>query len=193
MSKRRHKPTDPEAVRLAKRSQALAAVGMQPEAAGLPQHDAVETTRMGEERETGNKKAGHDVAKRVDAFLALRDGMEVGCYDACRRFEREVLESLKQADRGPRTERVDCDDGRDKEFRFIASAVSVAKVRQRLAERDFWLLSELVSPSIEGETWRQTVGRITGEENWNVQGGIIRHVSVSLREAYDALDRPKAA
>jgi hypothetical protein len=194
MAKRRHaKPSDPEAARLARRAKDLALVGMQPEAAALPQHDMVEMTRMAEDTGAG-KKAGHHVARRMDAFDALKDGMQPGAYDAARRLEREILESRLEGDKGRRMERVDCAKADEKEFKFVLAADNVKGVSQRLSPRDFWLLRELIIPSKEyAGGWRGVVAYVTGEDNKDAQGAVVRSACVNLRDVYEALERREAA
>lgn len=174
---------------IARRAKNLEAVGMQPEAASLQQHQAVEVTRMAEEHGEGKKRAGHDVARRVDAFSALRDGMDVGCYDACRRFEQALLNRRGEGDKGSRVERMDGEQGRDLTDIIVEAGQTVEYVKVRLSRRDFWLLHELVLPSIEREGgWRGDVAYITGEANWNAQGAVVRAASLNLRDALEELD-----
>lgn len=168
------------------------AVGLQPESADLAHQRQVEVTRNAEDRD--GKTVSHNVARRTDAFDALKASMNdqprfKGCYDAARRFEVDLLLSRCEGDRGPRMERVDCEPGREVEFRFIVAADNVAKLKTTLPRRDYWLLHELVSPSREYDNgWRGAVYYVTGEENPNAQGAAVRAACANLRDAYEAMD-----
>lgn len=172
------------------------AVGLQREAADLPQHGDIQITRAAEDRD--GKTVDHNVARRTDAFDALKQSMNSqpryhGCYDAARRFERDILLARCEGDRGARSERVDCEPGREVEFRFVVAATDVAWLKTELPRRDFWLLSELIAPSREYENgWRGTVYYVTGEDNPNAQGAAVRFACANLRDAYEAMDaQPK--
>lgn len=186
MGKTRQKPYDPAA----QRAKDLAAVGLQPEAAVLAQHDAVEVTRLAQEGHNG-KKVAHDVARRMDAFEALKAGMERGAYDAARRFERDILTRRREAGAGRPMERVDCEP--EREFAWVDAAIRVDEVTDRLPPRDWWLLMELISPRIEWAGWRETVKYITGETHPHAQGAAVRSACVNLRDAYEAIERRAAA
>lgn len=187
------KPKSPAqmlADRLAKRAADFASVGMAPDAASLQQHDALEITRAGEARADG-KKVDNDVARRLDAFEALRPSMArgqfAGSYDAVRRFERDMMTSLGLHDSG-RPEKVDdSNTPGDRTDAIIAASDRVSRVRAKLLDRDGWLLTELIVPKIEGEEWRAIVARITGETNLNAQGAAVRSACVNLRDAYEKL------
>jgi len=183
MAKRR-KPTDPQTAHRIKRAADLEAVGMQREAAALDAHQDVEITRLAEER--GGKKAGHNVARRMDAFDALKEGMAPGAYDAARRLERDVLEGKGEGDRGRIMERVDCDEGKDRMDLMIEAAARSSAVLDKLAPRDRWLLLELIVVPIDRGGWRGGVAYITGETNFNAQGAAVRAACVNLRDAYEA-------
>lgn len=214
---RRRKPHDPaaairaEAKRLIQRSLDMEAVSLQREAAVLDRMSDVEITRAGQKRE-GQKVTGNS-ARRVDAFDALREGLPVGCYDAARRLERDILLSRGQGDRGAHMERVDGSGGMEREFRFIVASSELRALVGRLAPRDWWLLHELIAPSrdydgwqpvredaegrmVKGEPiqgWRAAVAYITGETHTHAQGAAVRAACVNLRDVYEALERRSAA
>lgn len=191
---KRQKPSDPEAARLARRVRELTDVGLQPEAAVLVAHSEVEVTRIAEERPGQNgKKVAHTVARRMDAFEALKAGMVDGAYDAARRLERDILESLGQGDRGRIITRVDCDHGRDRMDVMLEAANASRLVLDRLSPRDRWLLLELIVVPIDRGGWRGSVQYITGEENRDAQGAIVRHACANLRDAYQDMERRVAA
>lgn len=185
---RRNKPQNP----LEQRRRDFEAVGLQREAASLPQHSDVQITREAEDRE--GKTVSHDVAVRRDAFDALKGSMNAqprfhGCYDAARRLERDLLLSRCEGDRGPVMERVDCEPGREVEFRFVVAAGNIAWLKGALPRRDYWLLHELICPSQEYENgWRGAVFYVTGEDNPNAQGAAVRSACANLRDAYEAMD-----
>lgn len=183
---RRNKPQDARE----QRRRDFEAVGLQREAADLRQNGNIEVTRTAEDRE--GKTVDHDVAVRRDAFDALKASMNQeprfhGCYDAARRFERDVLLARCEADTGRSMERVD--DAPKGEFRFILAASNVAWLKKALSRRDFWLLYELIAPSQEYEGgWRGAVAYVTGEDNPNAQGAAVRGACANLRDAYEAMD-----
>lgn len=211
--RQRQKPSDPEAARLARRVRALTDVGLQPEAAYLVAHSEVEVTRVAEERAGSNgKKVSHTVARRMDAFEALKEGMVHGAYDAARRYERDVIDGLCLGNRGRSMMRVDCDK-RDGEYRFLEAADNAEFVRGRLSPLDAFLLTELVVPSREYDGWcpsfedgdgkiqrgapwygwRAIVAYVTGELNKDAQGAVVRHACANLRDAYQDMERRAAA
>jgi len=180
---------DPEAERLAKLANDLIAVNIPADAAYLPRQQDIETTRQGEKRD--GRKVETDQARRLDAFSALKEGMAQGCYDAARRFERDLLTRLGLTDRGPVIERVDCARGRTDAM--ILAGLRVDEIADRLPTRDFWLLTELIAPPIDRGTWRDHVWYITGETHAHAQGAAVRAVTVNLRDAYAAIERRAAA
>lgn len=194
-SKPRKTPEQQAAERLKLRMQNLEAVSLPAEAAMLPNHDDVEPTRKGEvrdsERRTG-KKVEEDSARRLDAFEALKESMKdapyVGCYDAARKFERDLLVSLGQHDHGRTVDRVDCEQAAfSRVDTMLAASDKMKQVRAKLSDRDWWLLNVLVYPSAKYPTWRAAVYDITGEANWNAQGAVVRSTCVNLRDAYVGL------
>lgn len=191
---KRQKPSDPEAARLARRVRELTDVGLQPEAAVLAAHSEVEVTRIAEERPgQSGKKVAHTVARRMDAFESLKAGMVDGAYDAARRLERAMIVRKGEGDRGRRMGRLDCEGGRDIADLMLEAGDEVEAVRVRLAPRDWWLLVELIDPPLDRGTWRDHVAYITGEENRDGQGAIVRHACANLRDAYQDTERRAAA
>lgn len=182
---------DPEAKRLIERAQDLVAVGLQPDAAVLQAMEDIQVTRAGQKRD--GQKVSDNSARRLDAFEALKDGMAVGAYDAARRLEKDILRARREAGSGPMVERVDCDAGKEREFRFITAAANVRAVVGRLAPRDWWLLSELIAPGVDRGGWRAQVAYITGETHTHAQGAAVRAACINLRDVYQALEKRAAA
>lgn len=177
------KPKTPEQIaaeRLIRRSMDFAVANLPSEAAGLDNHADVEVRRKGQRNEL--------TARRNDAFDALRSGMAPGCYDAARRLERDMLVSLGQHDHGRTPDRVDCEQAAFNRVDVICAASErVRRVREKLPERDFWLLSELIHPVREHATWRGAVAYVTGETHPHGQGAAVRAATVNLRDAYERL------
>lgn len=189
--KRRKTPEEIAAALIARRGQDLAAVGISPEAAALPSHVDVEVTRTGHARD--GQRVDRDAARRLDAFEALRESMSrephVGAYDAARRLERDMLVSLGQHDHGRPLDRVDCEQGAfNRVDQMVFAAERLDALRQRVPDRDWWLLSELIWPTTGRTTWRAAVAYVTGEQNHNAQGAAVRSACVNLRDAYSRLD-----
>lgn len=200
--KKAHKPKSPQQIaadKALRRSQDFAAVGLSDDAAMLQANDPVEVTRAGSVRVDG-KTVDIDVARRLDAFEALRPSMDretfAGAYDAARRFERDVLRSLGQHDHGRTPDRVDCEQAAfGRVDAIIDASKRVQRIKDRLSERDAWMLTEMIAPTREWRDWRHTVGHITGESNQNAQGAAVRAACVCLRDAYmrhDAASRKAA-
>lgn len=192
MGKRTKTPEQLDADRVVQRAQDLAAVGMQGEAAELANQADVEITRAGQKRE--GQKVSADSARRLDAFAALKESMRrepyVGCFDAARRFERDLMLRRREGDAARSAERVDC-DGQDAPLWFIRvveAGIRIDAIKAALPRRDWWLLVELITPSQERPTWRSSVAYVTGEENYNAQGAAVRAACVNLRDAYETLD-----
>jgi hypothetical protein len=187
------------------RADDMAAVNIQPESATLPRQADIEVTRAGGRRE--GQKVKDDTARRLDAFSALKDGMAQGCYDAARRFERDVLTRLGLGPGGQALgERVDCARGRVDAM--VQAGLRVDEVNDRIPPRDFWLLMDLIAPRIDRDGftisrgkgdkievfgpffgWRAHTAYITGESNAHAQCAVIRAATVNLRDAYAAIER----
>jgi hypothetical protein len=102
-----------------------------------------------------------------------------------RRFELDLMVRRGEADRGRPTERVDCTAGHTTDA-MIQAAQRIEAVVANLPPRDWWLLMELISPSIAHEGgWRGAVSYVTGEGNSNAQGAAVRAACVNLRDAYE--------
>lgn len=187
MTRTKHKPHDPALIR----SRAFEAVGLPADASGLAVHDDIEVTRAGEHRQ--GKAVAEDSARRLDAFEALRVSMAksdfAGSYDAGRRLERDILISLGQHDHGRPVDRVDCEQAA---FCRVDAMIDASKrvmwIKARLADREAYLLWELIAPTREYRTWRAAVAYVTGETNWNAQGAAVRAACANLRDAYQRLD-----
>lgn len=174
-------PADIAAERLARRARDFAAVNLPPEAAALAAHNDVEVVHAERDKVDG--------ARRVDAFHALRDGMQPGAYDAARRLEEDMHKRLGHSGEGASMERVD--SGYNTPAHIIAMIFAgkvVDLIKARLPDRDVWLLSELIMPTMDRAGWRGVVAYITGEENPPVQGYIVRAACALLCEAYKEVD-----
>ncbi len=209
---RRHKPKTPEQIaaeRLATRARNFEAVGLQPEAAGLAASDNIEIIREGEDH--GSKKAGHNVAKRIDAFDALKDGMVPGAYSAARKLEEDIAKSRGEFDRGRSMFRVDEDKIKDPIDKMATAVAEVKRALSFVGARDAWLLMELIRPTLacaesgfhfsaptaedvaaggkQREAlfgWRAIVAHITAETHTHAQGAVVRSACANLVTAYEA-------
>lgn len=179
-----------EAERILARANELLAVNIQPEAALLQRQQDIAITRAGERRE--GQKVKEDSARRLDAFEALKAGMAPGCYDACRRFELDILLRRGEADRGQSTQRVDKTAGLITDA-MVDAALRVEAVVERLPPHTWWLLMELISPTVDRGTWHETVAFVTGEETAPRQREAVKLAAVHLRDAYVAVETKKAA
>lgn len=196
MARKSHaRPRSPEQIaaeRALRRRIDFEAVGLSPEASALPENQSVEVIRAGGVRIDG-KVVDNDVARRQDAFEALRPSLQTkacaGAYDAARRFERDILMSLGQHDSGRPVDRVDCEQAAfGRVDAVIDASKRVKKIRDRLSERDGWMLYELIAPHRPWTSWRAIVAHITAETNLNAQGAAVRAACVSLRDVYVRLD-----
>jgi hypothetical protein len=178
---RRRKPKSPAPImaeRLARRAGDFEAVGLQPEAAALATSEAVEVRRSGRANLAG--------ARRLDAFDALRDGMVPGGYDAARRLEADLRLRRGEADHGRSLIRVDGGgEGPALLDRQLAAGRRVDAALARVGARDSWLLCELIYPSVERSSWRETVAHITGETHAHAQGAAVRGACANLAAAYE--------
>jgi len=190
---RKNKPSAPSRP---KRIADFEVVGLQGDAAFLPMNTDIEVTRKGDERD--RQKVDEDSVRRLDAFSALKSSMRkepfIGCYDAARRLERDMLVSLNLHDRGRPLERVDGTRNTGRMDAMIAADENVRNVAQRLGKREWWLLNELLHPNaLRFTNWREIVAYVTGETHDHAQGCAVRSACVSLRDAYDALEAKVAA
>lgn len=173
---------------LAERMKDFAAVNVPTDAAVLPNQRDIEVTRHGQKRDDDDKRAGHDRARRTDAFDALKKGLARGCYDAVRKFETDLLTRLGQSERLAGTGRVDCTAGHTTDL-MLTAGIAVDQVRDRISPRDFWLLCELIAPAIDRGTWREHTAYVTGEDHTEAQAAAVRAAAVNLRDAYTAIER----
>lgn len=171
-----------EAERVAKRARDLAAVNIPAELAALPSGDDIDVNHAERDRIDG--------ARRVDAFLALRDGMATGSYDAARRLEKDVATRYAERGGGPMLERVDAGDRPLGPLDLMVDAGKrVDAILSRVGGRDAWLLIELIRPSLDRGGWRKTVAYITGEENPVAQAAAVRSACANLAAAYGQWDK----
>lgn len=186
MSKKR-KPSDPTA----KRALDLQAVNIHADAATLPRQENIQITRAGEKRE--GRAVTSDSARRLDAFAALKEGMQPGAYDAARRLERDLYIRFGLNDHG-RPERVDCEpQAIDRTDKMVMAGERVDGVLGRLGGQEGRLLTELILPQPERSTWRQVVKHYTGETNPHAQCAVVRSACVNLRDAYERPAKRRAA
>lgn len=166
--------------------QRFEAVNLPAELAELITGADIEVTRAGEERD--KQRVQEDSARRLDAFSALKEGMQKGCYDAARQYEHQILVRRGENDRGPSAERVNRTAGFTTDA-MVDAAIWLEAINARLAPRDWWLLSELISPSVGNPTWREAVAYITGETHTHGQGAAVRSMTVNLRDAIEAHEK----
>lgn len=188
-------PAQIAAERLIRRAQDFDAVGLAPDAAGLNSNDDVAIVRMGEATAEG-QRAAIDVARRLDAFEALRPSLQRSCpgaYDAARRLERTLLVSLGQHDHGRKPDRVDCEQaGLCRVDIIVSASQECLALRAQLPERDGWLLWELIAPTRPWTDWRQIAAYVTGESHAHAQAAAVRAACVNLRDAYGRRQRKAA-
>jgi hypothetical protein len=72
-----------------------------------------------------------------------------GAYDAARRLERDIITARGEHDQGRHLERVDNDQAGDRTDAMVEASRRVDKILGRIGERDAYLLSELISPSVQ--------------------------------------------
>ena len=192
--RRKIKPKSPEQImaeRIAQRALDLAAINAPTSAAALERQADIEVVRAGSRRDGQTVK--HDVGRRMDAFLALREGMAPGSYDAARRLERDVLVSMGQNDQGRTPDRVDCEQAAfNRTDMMIMATDRVVRVTKLLSERDRRLLTEIIFPRREHRSWREIVTHVTGETHTHAQGAAVRAACENLRDAYQAMERKAA-
>lgn len=193
MTRRKNKPSPPTRP---KRITDFEVIGLQGDAAVLPMNADIEVTRKGEERD--KHKVDEDSARRLDAFAALKSSMRkepfVGCYDAARRLERDILVSLNLHDKGRPMERVDGTRNTGRMDAMLEAFDSIKGIEQRLGSREWWLLNELISPDgLRFANWREIVAHVTGETHDHAQGCAVRSACVSLRDAYATMEAKQAA
>lgn len=172
---------------MARKRQDFGSVNLQPDAADLERNADIEVTRAGQKR--ADQKVQEDSARRLDAFSSLKDGMDKGAYDAARRLERDLLMRRGEGDKGARTERVDCDAGRDLTDLIVAAGQACDYIKGRISRRDWWLLVELIEPPVDRGVWRQHVFYVTGEATPHGQAAAVRAACTNLRDAYEELDQ----
>lgn len=193
MTRRKNKPSTPSRP---KRVVDFEVIGLQGSAAGLPMNADIEVIRKGEERD--RQKVDEDSARRLDAFAALKSSMRkepfIGCYDAARRLERDILVSLNLHDKGRPMERFDGTRNTGRMDAMLEAFDSVRGVEKRLGAREWWLLNELIkADSLRFTNWREIVAHVTGETHDHAQGCAVRSACVNLRDAYTSMEEKRAA
>lgn len=141
----------------------------------LPRNADVEIRRADRTRVAG--------ARRLDAFDALRDGMEAGAYDAVRELERLMALRRGEGGGGRPMDRVDCAEPRgNRTDLMIAAGERVRALLAAVGERDAWLLSELIEPSLplQLKPWREVVRHLTGETHPHAQAAAVRGACANL-------------
>lgn len=194
MTRTRRKPTDP-AVALARRRAAdFHATGQAPDTAALTTAAEIEVRSP----KTGARRLA---AQRMDAFGALRDTMSSAMYQAAMRYQLDIIQRKGEGDRGRSLERVDCEGRGDRTDAIIKAGERVEAVRRFITDRQYWLLTELASPSdairLQYSTWRDIGYYITGEHDVRALAAVIRGAVKDLLAGYTAIDngigRGKAA
>lgn len=179
----RAKPKSPEQIAAERRALAFHEVGLQVASSFLEANADIDAERAEREHESR--------ARRMDAFEALKEGMVSGAYDAARRLERDIIVARGEHDQGRHLERVDNDQAGDRTDSMVDASRRVLKALGGIGERDGWLLSELISPSVQtrlsATTWRGVVAYITGEENPHAQAAAVRSACANLAMAYDKM------
>lgn len=185
MAKPKAKPHDPSKA-LAERARDFHAVGLAVSAAMLSANEDIEVQRL-DTRDAVKR------ARRLDAFDALKTEMNASCpgsYDAIRRLERDITTQRGEHDRGRPLEASQRGaDGKSRVDRMVDAGRRVAAVYRLLRGRDCLLLAQLIRPSRETVSWRETVQHITGEKHAMAQGAAVRAACANLKDAYDTLDR----
>ena len=191
MARKRSKPKSPEQIaleKLAQRARDLDAVNIQPEVANLPTSENIQVQRKGPQTLAG--------ARRWDCFDALAAKnrkpddklspvLDTASYTAARQLERDMREQHGEADRGGSGMRVDDDPKRgDHTDAMVAAGKRVRAVLQKIGDRDAWLLTELIYPTVPRETWRDTVYHVTGERHAHAQAAVVRAACANLAAAY---------
>lgn len=165
----------------ARRFQDFEALGLNGANALLSANDPVEVRRAGPRSAEG--------ARRLDAFDALKGEMarkSPGAYDAARRLEADLRIRLGEDDPGRPMERVDGGEGPFGRIdRRLAAGLRVDKVLACVGARDRVLLEELIRPSVERMSWRDTVAAVTGESHAHAQAAAVRAACANLAEAYE--------
>jgi hypothetical protein len=182
---KRAKPKDPQVAAAERRAKAFEAVNIHAGASTLAAH--LDVIAEAQEREHESR------ARRLDAFEALREGMVTGAYDAARRLERDMTIARGEHDQGRHLERVDNEQSGDRTDAMVDASIRVDLALGGIGARDAWLLSELISPSVQtrlsATNWRGIVAYVTGEENPHAQAAAVRSACANLAMAYDRMLR----
>lgn len=189
MARAKAKPYDPAkatAERLASRMRDLEAVNLPKGLVALDSAKDIEIVRAGSARTEDGRKSDHDNVRRIDVFLAV--DMTAESFQAARRLETDMriqraeddVASLLYSNGGSTKCKTD---------RMVEAGRRVYAVIACTGPRDALLLSELIYPNIIGETWRDTVARVTREGNAMAQGARVRGACDNLAAAYWQIDR----
>jgi hypothetical protein len=186
--KARTKPKDPQVAAAERRARAFHAVSLQAGASVLPANADIDAQAQEREHEAR--------ARRMDAFEALKEGMVKGAYDAARRLEKDITIARNEHDRGRNLDRVDNDSPTDRMDAMLKARWRVDIALGGIGQRDAWLLTELIAPSVQtalmAMTWRATVAYVTGEENPHAQAAVVRSACANLSKAYEKMERVAA-
>jgi hypothetical protein len=182
---KRAKPKDPQQAAAERRAKAFHDASLDVASSVLETHNDV--TAESAERD-------HEArARRLDAFEALREGMVKGAYDAARRLEKDIITARGEHDQGRHLERVDNENAKDRTDAMVDASRRVDLALGSVGVRDAWLLSELISPSVQtrlsATTWRGIVAYITGETHTHAQGAAVRSACANLVGSYDKIDK----
>lgn len=187
----RAKAKDPQVAAAEKRARDFQSVGLSADSASL--RTSADLTVEPAQRGEAGKRGHEDRARRVDAFEALKDGLQrLGVYAIARKYEVDVVTAAGEHDRGRSLNRVDGDRPGGREDDMIDASKRVKFVRGQIGAFNANLLDELISPSaltrLCGPTWRDTVSLIAHETNEHAQAAVVRLACLSLAAAYRAWD-----
>jgi hypothetical protein len=88
---------------------------------------------------------------------------------------------------------VDNEQSGDRTDAMVDASIRVDLALGGIGARDAWLLSELISPSVQtrlsATNWRGIVAYVTGEENPHAQAAAVRSACANLAMAYDRMLR----
>ena len=195
---RKNKPFDPAAIerkRLEARRKEFESVDLQPDAATLPQNEAVKVDPVTRPDPAAQVTGNELRAQRQDVFTRLyqRDGLTNAQLEAARRLERDMAERAGEAGgTGALGTRVDCARSIPVSDRSLAAAERVDAALARIGRRDADLLCELIEPrrvhTSEADRWRVVVRLITGNRDRDGQADAVRTAAEALAKAYRVID-----
>ena len=162
---------------VSRREEDFEAVGLQPTASHLDQHDGVVIQRAGRKNVLR--------ARRTDVFDDLRAGMGDDAYAAARRFERDLALRAGERD-APSGNPVDNSGRWCRQDIIIAAAERVEAAKARLDTTDFEMLEALMRPEkARGlSRWTEIVAAFTSAAQHAVLCDRVRGACLRLARAY---------